>query len=542
MSGKNIFFTGSAGTGKSVVLREIIRLLRQDDWKENETAVAVTASTGIAAVNIGGTTVHSWAGIGKGEQEVESLLLNILGPYRYDELQQWEKKGEYYPPVKWKRVTKRMERWRKCQVLIIDEISMIDARLFDKLEYLARRIRNKPKPFGGIQLVICGDFFQLPPVPGRDEHDTKIPSLFAFEALNWDSCIREIFILKEVYRQKDPVFARMLNALRVGQVDLETANTLQSLDRPVTYPDDVEPAELYPRRFEVDIVNSLRLNRIEGHLWIYKAYDFAGYEIDGTRVTPKKMRYLLDNAMAPEVLVLKVGAQVMLVRNLVQGVLVNGSRGTVIDFMTARDAVKAGIHLGYISKIPWPTDDMDQGTYEALEAKKKEEYDEILKNPRPWPVVDFVSFQDPLKAIRVCCYPTEFEVHTAYGGRRAVREQVPLIMSWAITMHKSQGQTLHRVKIDLKSVFEHGQAYVALSRATSMDTLQVHGFDPAKVTADYRVLHWTRMVTLEEQEVGEEEEDLPLDLPAHYFPDEDEDMDPLICDEDWDMTASFIPV
>lgn len=92
--------------------------------------------------------------------------------------------------------------------------------------------------------------------------------------------------------------------------------------------------------------------------------------------------------------------------------------------MTARDAVKARSHLGYISKIPWPSDDMDQATYEALEAKKKEEYDEILKNPRPWPVVDFVSFQNPLKAIRVCCYPTEFEVHTAYGGRRAVREQV----------------------------------------------------------------------------------------------------------------------
>lgn len=129
MSGKNIFFTGSAGTGKSVVLREIIRLLRQDEWMLNETAVAVTASTGIAAVNIGGTTVHSWAGIGKGEQEVESLLLNILGPYRYDELQQWEKKGEYYPPVKWKRVTKRMERWRKCQVLIIDESENSDVSL-----------------------------------------------------------------------------------------------------------------------------------------------------------------------------------------------------------------------------------------------------------------------------------------------------------------------------------------------------------------------------------------------------------------------------
>lgn len=121
MSGKNIFFTGSAGTGKSVVLREIIRLLRQDEWMVDETIVAVTASTGIAAVNIGGATIHSWAGIGKGEQEVESLLLQILGPYRYDELKEWEEKGIYYPPVHWARVTKRMGRWRHCRVLIIDE-------------------------------------------------------------------------------------------------------------------------------------------------------------------------------------------------------------------------------------------------------------------------------------------------------------------------------------------------------------------------------------------------------------------------------------
>lgn len=96
----------------------------------------------------------------------------------------------------------------------------------------------------------------------------------------------------------------------------------------------------------------------------------------------------------------------------------------MIDFLTAEDAVSAGVHLGYISRIPWPTEDMDREDYEALEALKQREYEKILRNPRPWPVVDFVSFQNPMESIRVCCHPTEFEIHTAYGGRRAMREQV----------------------------------------------------------------------------------------------------------------------
>lgn len=121
LAGTSIFFTGSAGTGKSVVLREVIRKLKQKKELRNEFALAVTASTGIAAVNIGGTTLHSWAGIGKGEQEVESLLLDILGPTRYDELKDWEKEGNYYPPIYWRRIPTRMERWRRCRLLIIDE-------------------------------------------------------------------------------------------------------------------------------------------------------------------------------------------------------------------------------------------------------------------------------------------------------------------------------------------------------------------------------------------------------------------------------------
>ena len=171
---RSVFFTGSAGTGKSVLMREIIASLRKKFQREPD-RVAVTASTGLAACNVGGVTLHSFAGIGLGKEEVPELVRKI------------------------KKNQKAKHRWMRTKVLVVDEISMVDGELFDKLESIARQIRNNARPFGGIQLVITGDFFQLPPVPegGR-------VARFAFDASTWPTSIEHTIGLHHVFRQKDP--------------------------------------------------------------------------------------------------------------------------------------------------------------------------------------------------------------------------------------------------------------------------------------------------------------------------------------------------
>ena len=171
---KSVFFTGSAGTGKSVLLREIIKTLRVKHRTQPD-RVAVTASTGLAACNVGGVTLHSFAGIGLGKEDIPELVKKI------------------------KRNQKAKNRWMRTKILIVDEISMVDGELFDKLEGIARIIRNNGRPFGGIQLVITGDFFQLPPVP-----DYGKISKFAFDAATWNTSIEHTIGLTQVFRQKDP--------------------------------------------------------------------------------------------------------------------------------------------------------------------------------------------------------------------------------------------------------------------------------------------------------------------------------------------------
>lgn len=178
---KSVFFTGSAGTGKSVLLREIIKGLREKHKFQPE-RVAVTASTGLAACNVGGVTLHSFAGIGLGKEAVPELARKI------------------------KRNIKAKKRWMQAKTLIVDEVSMVDGDLFDKLEAIARIIRNNGRPFGGIQLVITGDFFQLPPVPDQGK-----VAKFCFDAATWTTSIEHTIGLTKVFRQKDPgtcIFAR----------------------------------------------------------------------------------------------------------------------------------------------------------------------------------------------------------------------------------------------------------------------------------------------------------------------------------------------
>lgn len=194
--------------------------------------VAVTASTGLAACNIGGVTLHSFSGIGLGKESPEELVKKI------------------------KKNQKARQRWLRTKVLIVDEISMVDGELFDKLETVARILRNNGRPFGGIQLVITGDFFQLPPVP-----DSGRAARFAFDAGTWNTAIEHTIALHHVFRQKDPsqwsefilfhetdyfiAFANMLNEMREGRLTSQSIQTFRTLERPLHFDDTMEATELY---------------------------------------------------------------------------------------------------------------------------------------------------------------------------------------------------------------------------------------------------------------------------------------------------------
>ncbi len=212
--GKSVFFTGSAGTGKSVLMKHIIAKLR-DKHKREPDRVAVTASTGLAACHIEGITLHSFAGAGLGKEEAPELVKKI------------------------KKNAKSKQRWIRTKVLIIDEVSMVDGDWYDKLEHIARAIKNNGRPFGGIQLVVTGDFFQLPPVPDRQ----KIAK-FAFDAATWNTTIEHTILLTHVFRQKDPTFANMLNEMRLGKLNPTSIKAFQRLSRPLQYEDEITATEL----------------------------------------------------------------------------------------------------------------------------------------------------------------------------------------------------------------------------------------------------------------------------------------------------------
>lgn len=442
--GQSVFFTGSAGTGKSVLLRETIAVLRKKFSKEPD-RVAITASTGLAACNIGGVTLHSFSGIGLGKEEVPVLVKKI------------------------KKNQKAMHRWLRTKYLIVDEISMVDADLFDKLEEIARQLRKNGRPFGGIKLVITGDFFQLPPVP-----DSGKIAKFCFDAKTWSSSIDHTIGLHHVFRQKDPVFAGMLNEMREGRLTQNSINTFRALSRPLTFRDEITATELFPTRNEVEAANSTRMHQLQGDVQTYEARD------SGTIFDKQQRDKLLQNCMAPEVLKLKKGSQVMLIKNIDE-MLVNGSLGQVVGFMNEATFDSYNAEPDRFHEITTAKEE-DLNPVEQIMKRTLSAY---ANTSQVWPMVRFTLADGNTRDL--LCSREPWKIELPNGEVQAARSQVPLILAWALSIHKAQGQTLERVKVDLGKVFEKGQAYVALSRATSMQGLQVLRFDPKKVVAHDRV-------------------------------------------------------
>ncbi|UMM10337.1 hypothetical protein L5515_000156 [Caenorhabditis briggsae] len=280
----SVFFTGSAGTGKSVILRRIIEMLPAG-------STYITAATGVAASQIGGITLHAFCGFRYENATAEQCLQQVL------------------------RHTHMVKQWKQCAHLIIDEISMIDSEFFEILEYVARAVRNNDEPFGGIQLIITGDFFQLPPVT----KDNKEP-VFCFESEAWSRCVQRTIVLKNVKRQNDMEFVEILNSVRIGKCDQLSADRLQASSQN-EFPAHVIPTKLCTHSEDAERINQTSLQNSEGVQKTFHAYDDSEFNDAKCRT------------MAVKTLILKEGSQVMLIKNFdVFKGLCNGSRGFVEKF------------------------------------------------------------------------------------------------------------------------------------------------------------------------------------------------------------------
>ncbi len=411
-SGKSAFVTGPAGSGKTFVLNRYI------DWlKASGANVAITASTGIAATHLDGITIHSWTGMGVRDSLSKAEVKDLL------------KRGYL------------RRRFLRADVLVIDEISMLSRVQLDLADLIFREFKQIDAPFGGVQTVLCGDFFQLPPIRRNKEpagakktaqsslsfaEEENAPSEFSYHARAWKALDPKICYLDEQYRQNDKEFLRALGAIRSNSAGEAVADYLQSrVGAKIGLP--VEPTKLYTHNVDVDIENNLELQKISGKEFCYKM------ELIGPAALAERLQ---KGCLAPPVLRLKVGARVMFVKNNFEEGYVNGTLGEVVDLDESRIRVRTARGVIDVGLAAW---------------------------------------------------------HVAEEGKiKAEISQYPLRLAWAITIHKSQGMSLDAARVDLRQSFEPGMGYVALSRVRSSAGLSLAGFNKISLQVNDEVFEFDK--------------------------------------------------
>jgi len=383
--GVNIFLTGEPGAGKTHTINEYIRWLR-----ERGVEPAVTASTGIAATHVDGMTIHSWSGIGIKKHVTDWDIENIQAR------------------------EKTARRIIDAKVLIIDEISMLDADTLDSVDRVLRALRQpvmqESRPFGGLQVIFVGDFFQLPPISRESQAE------FAFRSKAWKDANPVVCYLSEQHRQDDGDFLDLLGAVRRSDVEEKHYELLRGRILPAQAgkKSKGKATRLHTHNAAADRINDDSLAEVEG-----KAHVF--------HMTSKGAKSLVDtlkqNCLSPEMLVLKEGASVMFTRNNFDEGYVNGTLGEVVDFALSG--------------------------YPIVKTKSGKRIEAV---PGEWSIADGAKILAQIK-------------------------QVPLRLAWAITVHKSQGMSLDAAVIDLSRAFEYGQGYVALSRVRTLEGLFLEGFN-----------------------------------------------------------------
>lgn len=311
LAGANLFLTGPGGVGKSAVLREIVRRLRSKGK-----CVAVTASTGVAAVSIGGTTIHSFLKTG--------LCGNVQ---RAIDLMTAE------------RLLDVQQKIGHVDTIVVDEVSMLTGDYLDMMQMWLSFARDVTpgvyRPWGGYQLIVCGDFLQLPPVI----KDVAVEKKFAFESLAWQRGDFAPAYLRTPYRQSDPVFLKHLHKARVGEVDQETLAYFNARVG-AKFPDDAEPVRLFALNADADRVNEARLAALPGVERVYRAL-LSGH--------PSWQEAILNNAPCEEPLVLREGARVIFIRNNWLQKYYNGMRGVVVDL--GRDTIGVRADDGTVFRV-----------------------------------------------------------------------------------------------------------------------------------------------------------------------------------------------
>ncbi len=416
-TGSNVFLTGVPGAGKSFVINQYVK------WLEDKGIYpAITASTGIAATHIGGRTLHSFVGIGVVDHLDEQGIDRIL-----------ERENLY-------------KKLLNTQVLIIDEISMLDSKVLDKVDSILKAVKKSEKAFGGIQIIFVGDFFQLPPVTKKGEE----VKYFAFMSKAWKEAKPLVCYLEEQFRQTDGTFTKLLMAIRENNVDEYHIEILEDLKKRTfekfgwELPKQINEGEYFeeeilieekkviaenqvdPQNHDIDILELHSHNKNVDEINNFKLRKIFGKEFSYEMITQGRaslVENLKKSCLSPEILKLKIGAKVIFTKNSLEGKYVNGTLGIVKDL------------------------DKETIVVETKEGKlidvKREEW----------------QYED--------------------GGQVKARIlQYPLRLAWAITVHKSQGMSLDEALISLGETFEYGQGYVALSRLRSLEGLYLKSYNP----------------------------------------------------------------
>jgi ATP-dependent DNA helicase PIF1 len=437
----NLFITGPGGTGKTRLIEHFVQYA-----KSNATPIQVCALTGCASIllsHCNARTIHSWSGIrlakGPGRQIIQNTLKN----------------------------RQAVSSWKKVKILVIDEVSMLSLKVFELLEELARTIRKDPRPFGGIQVIFTGDFYQLPPVGTAGDPETE---RFCFESPLWSKVFdqKNHVQLTTIFRQLDPLYRTILLQVRTNTLTEENQEILKTYVKreydPAKYNGCI-PTKLYPTRAKADFLNASMFQKIEEPEHIFECTKKMAcrtfLETNAplsvaqlqkcAELTRQDQEYeiqqLMQNSSIQEAISLKKGAVVMCTVNLDmdQGIC-NGSQGIIIDFCNNNNNNNDGSGPG--SSIMCPVVKF---------------YNGITKTIHP----HFRQSDD---------YPS-----LAVG-------QIPLSLAWALTIHKIQGATLALADIDVGGqIFEYGQTYVALSRVQSLDGLYLSAFNPQKIRTNPKV-------------------------------------------------------